>query len=113
MKEQLQREGRCDVPEEPLANVNDVVQQNELGVVAENEVLGCEIMMARKTGPGTCELRFDGRAGLVVDGASGLWSVAEATLLALFERRTWDRDANGRLETPLHLWFVQDQEGRI
>ena len=113
MTDQLQREGICDVPDEPLANANDVVRQNELGVVAEYEVLGCEMMIAARSGPGDCELRFDGRAGLVVDGAHGLWSVAEATLLALFERRTWERDANGRLETPLLLWFVQDRGGRI
>ena len=111
--EQLQREWRCDVPEEPLADVNDVVQQNELGVVAEYEVLGCEMMMAGKAGPGACELRFDGRAGLVVDGPDGQWRVAEATLLELFEGRTWERNESGRLERPLHLWFVQDQEGRI
>ena len=113
MAEQLQREERCDVPDEPLANVNDVVQQNELGVVAEYEVFGCEMMMAGRTGPGGCELRFDGRAGLVVNGAGRLWRVAEATLLELLEGRTWERNASGRLERPLHLWFVQDQEGRI
>ena len=113
MTEQMQREGRCDVPDEPLVNAIDVVQQNELGVVAEYEVLGCEMMMAGRMGLGHCELRSDGRAGLVVDRADGLWSVAEATLLELFEERTWERDANGRLDRPLHLWFVQNQEGRI
>ena len=110
MIEQLQMAGRCDVPDEPLENANEVEQRNELGVVAEYEVLGCEMMMA---GLGGCELRFDGRAGLVVDGADGLWRVAEATVLELFEVKTWERDAEGRSERHLHLWFVQDQEGRI
>ena len=109
--EQLQRDGRCEVLDEPLADTNDMVQQNELGVVAEYEILGCEIVMASSAGVGACEVNFDGREGLEVFWHDRFWRVAEATMLGLFEERTWESDGSGNLKKTVDLWFLKEREG--
>ena len=108
--EQLQRDGWCEVLDEPLADTNDMVQQNELGVVAEYEILGCEIMMAGGAGAGA---RFDGREGLEVFWHDGFWRIAEAAVLGLFEERTWEREGSGNLRKTVDLWFLKEREGSM